>query len=430
MSVFLQLAGFGVIALLVGATLLRAMARAGQVVAADGMDRAMKVYRDQLAEVERDVARGTLDKAEAERLRLEISRRILDLDRGAGARPAGGPAPAAMRNLAFGVIGVAVLGSGALYLSVGAPDAPDMPLVQRHAEAEEIRRTRPRQAEMEARVAEAFPEQQDFEGRAELEPMVAQLRAALADRPLDVRGHSLLAQNEARLGNFAAAIAAQERVIALLEDDARAEDYAYLLDLKVIAAGGFVSPEAEEVIEAVLRRDPTNGVALYFSGRMYAQTGRPDMTFRVWRRLHDVSAGDAPWMPEIRAALPELAHISGEPRYQLPPRPAPAGAMAPEIDLEAAEAMPLEQREEMIAGMVNGLMARLANDGGTAEDWARLIRALGVLERDEEATAILQEARTVFAARAEDLALINAAAEDASVRTPPPEAPFLQDQAP
>ena len=431
MSVFLQLAGFGVIALLVGATLLRAMARAGQAAAADGTDRAMRVYRDQLSEVERDLARGTLAEGEAERLRLEISRRILDLDRDSGARSVGAPAPRAMRWTAFGLIGLIVLGSGALYLSVGAPDAPDMPLMQRHADAEDMRRNRARQTELETRVAEAFPEPEDFAGRAELEPMVAQLRAALAERPLDVTGHSLLAQNEARLGNFRAAIAAQEQVISLKADEATAGDFAYLLDLMIIAAGGFVSPEAEAVIEAVLQRDPMNGVALYYTGRMYAQTGRPDMTFRVWRRLHDVSPGDAPWMPEIRAALPELARISGEPRYQLPPRPAPEGARGPDqIDLDAAEGMSAEDRAEMIAGMVDGLMVRLANDGGSAEEWAQLIRALGVLERDDEATAILQEARTVFAARAEDLALINAAAEDASLRTPPPEAPFLQDQAP
>jgi cytochrome c-type biogenesis protein CcmH len=69
----------------------------------------------------------------------------------------------------------------------------------------------------------------------------------------------------------------------------------------------------------------------------------------------------------------------------------------------------------MIEDMVGGLSARLANDGGTAQEWAQLIRALAVLERDEQAVAVLQEARTVFAARAEDLALINATAEAAGL---------------
>ncbi len=61
----------------------------------------------------------------------------------------------------------------------------------------------------------------------------------------------------------------------------------------------------------------------------------------------------------------------------------------------------------MITQMVDGLMARLANDGGSAQDWAQALRALTVLDRRDQAQAILQEARTVFAARPDDLAVIN-----------------------
>ena len=422
MAVWLQFAGFFIIAAMVALILGQAVLRARGVAGADGAERAMKVYRDQISEVDRDLERGTLGQAEAERLRLEISRRILDLDRDRAGRAAGQPAPTPMRYVAVGSVVFAVLGAGLIYLTYGAPGYRDMPLVERHADAAEIRRNRARQAELEAQYAAAFPDGPEFEGQAELEPMVQQLREALATRPLDQTGLALLAQNEARLGNHRAAIEAQEQLIALRAEAAQAEDFAFLLDLKAVGAGGFVSPEAEEVIEQILRRDPRNGVALYYSGRMYAQTGRPDMTFRIWRRLHDISPGDAPWMPEIRAALPELARISGEPRYQLPPRPAPAGAeRGPSAeDLAAMEDLPVEEQAEMIEGMVASLSARLGNEGGSAEEWAQLIRALSVLDRGDEAVAILGEARQVFAARAEDLALINEVAETAglSLRTP------------
>jgi cytochrome c-type biogenesis protein CcmH len=180
-----------------------------------------------------------------------------------------------------------------------------------------------------------------------------------------------------------------------------------------LATGGIVSPEQEAVIERILRSDPENPIALYYSGRLYAQTGRPDLTFRLWRRLHDVSAPDAPWLEEVRAALPELAQISGAPRYQLPPPPSPRGPSA--ADIEAAQDMTPEQRQEMIAGMVDGMLARLANEGGPPQDWAQLLRALGVLERRDQASAILQEARTVFAADENALALINEAARAAGL---------------
>jgi cytochrome c-type biogenesis protein CcmH len=95
-------------------------------------------------------------------------------------------------------------------------------------------------------------------------------------------------------------------VIDVKGDEATDEDMAFLLDLMVLATGGWVSPEAEAIVERTLRLDPSNKIALYYLGRMYDQTGRQDMTFRVWRRLHDLSAGDDPWMDEVRAALPDL----------------------------------------------------------------------------------------------------------------------------
>jgi len=413
MNTLIQFAGFAIIALLVSVVLLRAITHASRVGTADLRERAMRVYRDQLSEIERDMARGTLQPTEADRLRLEIQRRILDLDRDTAGADKIGAAPQTMRLVAVGVIVVTVLGSGALYMGVGAVGYRDLPLVQRFADAAVVRANRPSQSELETRFKAAFPDPEPFEGRDTLEPMVAQLREALANRPEDIVGYGLLAQNEARLGNFTAAIAAQVRVVDVKGDQATVEDMAFLLDLMVLATGGWVSPEAEAIMERALRLDPTNTIALYYLGRMYDQTGRQDMTFRVWRRLHELSAGDDPWIDEVRAALPELAQISGEPRYSLPPMPAGATTRGPTAaDIDAAQDMSAEDRTAMIESMVDGLMARLANDGGSAQDWAQLLRALSVLDRRDQAQAILQEARTVFAARPDDLALINQMARD------------------
>lgn len=419
MNMLGQVAGFAIIALLVAAVLVRAIMRAGGGDSAELRDRAMRVYRDQLSEVDRDMTRGTLQPVEADRLRLEIQRRILDLDRDTAQGGSVTPAPRGMRMVALGAVLVAILGSGVVYMGIGAVGYPDLPLVQRFADAADVRANRPRQAELETRFKAAFPDPEPFDGRDTLEPMVAQLREALANRPEDVVGYGLLAQNEARLGNYAAAIEAQVRVVEVKGDQATPEDLATLIDLMVIATGGWVSPEAEAVVERTLRMDPTDKIALYYLGRMYDQTGRQDMTFRVWRRLHDLSAGDDPWIDEVRAALPELARISGEPRYTLPPLPAAASARGPSAaDIDAAQDMSEDERAAMIGSMVDGLMARLANDGGTAQDWAQLLRALSVLDRNEQAQAILQEARTVFAARPDDLALINQMARDVGLSGP------------
>lgn len=380
--------------------------------------RDLKVYADQLREVERDLSRGVIAAEEAERLRTETARRLLDADRAHGrgdAAPAG-MAPPGMRKLALAMIPAAVLLAAGVYAWRGVPLYSDQPLVTRHAEAEALRAARPAQAELEARWLEA-PEREALpEPDAEYAALMEQLRTTLAERPNDLTGLRLLARNEARLGRFAEAAAAQRRVAALLpEGTPRAEGLAEMVRLaqfQIAAAGGIVSPETDEVLEAILRNDPQNGFARFFVGVMFDQTGRPDRTFHLWRRLLEDSQPDDPWIDDLRDSLPVLAQVAGVHRYQLPPRAA-IGQRGPSAEMIAeAEDMDPEARAAMIGEMVEGLAARLGSSGGPAADWARLIRSLAVLEQEARARTIWAEARTVFAADPAGMALIDAAAAE------------------
>lgn len=373
--------------------------------------REIKVYSAQLREIEKDLARGVIAADEAERLKLEVKRRILEADRSATrhtVRSVAAPVPA--RVLAFMVMAVLVPMAGATYLAVGAPGYPDMPLAQRIADAAERRANRMGQAEAETRFAEIMGAQQP-QADPDHMALIEQLRAALANRPLDLQGHILLAENEARLGNHAAAHVAQSRVIELKESAASSDDFAWAADLMVLAAGGYVSPEAEAMLEQSLRRNPANGTALYYTGLMFAQNGRPDLAFSIWRRLHDESAPEAPWMPVIRAQLEDLAQLAGV-RYTLPPAGTARGPAA--ADIAAAAEMDEADREAMIGAMVQGLSQRLAAEGGPPEDWARLIAAYGVLGEHERARAIWEEAQVVFGANPQALEVIGAAASGAA----------------
>jgi cytochrome c-type biogenesis protein CcmH len=356
----------------------------------------LQVYRDQLKEVDRDVERGILTEAEAARARTEVSRRILEADRAlqkaeaAEARRGG-----VDRWLIAGGLVAVVAGAVGVYFQIGAPGYPDLPLATRIALIDEARATRPGQADAEAQVAmrEAVPEQ------PEREALVAQLRTIMEQRPDDAQGMALLASNEAALGNFRAGRIAQERLIEILGDDAEGAHYIDLAEMMILAAGGYVSPEAEAALSRGLEMEPRNGTARYYAGLMYAQQGRPDLAFPIWRNLMAESTADAPWLEPIRLQIEEVAALAGDPvrLADLPqPQSVPAPGPSPE-QMEAASEMAPEDRAAMIEGMVAGLADRLATEGGPPEDWARLITAFGVLGRGEQAQAVYDEALAVFA---------------------------------
>ncbi|MEQ3643259.1 MAG: c-type cytochrome biogenesis protein CcmI [Paracoccus sp. (in: a-proteobacteria)] len=372
----------------------------------------LRVYRDQLAEVERDLDRGVIGPDDAQRLRAEIGRKVLDADRRAALSA---PAARGGRALWPAVALAAMLaGAVALYLREGVPGAPDMPLAERFAAADAAYRDRPTQAEAEA-AAPARPAPDLSQADPEYLAMIDQLRDAVGRNPDDQQGLALLASNEMRLGNLAAARAAQQRLVDLRGDQADTVQLMQLATLMVDAAGGVVTPEAEAVLRRALTLDPTQPQARYLQGVLLIQNGRPDRAFPLWRGLLDEGPESAPWIAPIRAAIQDLAWLAGDDEYRAPAPPA-ADLPGPDADaLAAAEDLSPEDRARMIQDMVDRLQQRLATQGGSPEEWARLIAALAMLDQRDQATAILTEARQRFGSAPDALAPIERAATDAGL---------------
>ncbi|WP_347917365.1 c-type cytochrome biogenesis protein CcmI [Paracoccus marcusii] len=372
----------------------------------------LRVYRDQLAEVERDLDRGVIGPDDAQRLRAEIGRKVLDADRRAALSA---PATRGGRALWPAVALAAMLaGAVALYLREGVPGAPDMPLAERFAAADAAYRDRPSQAEAEA-AAPARPAPDLSQADPEYLAMIDQLRDAVGRNPDDQQGLALLASNEMRLGNLAAARAAQQRLVDLRGDQADAVQLMQLATLMVDAAGGVVTPEAEAVLRRALTLDPTQPQARYLQGVLLIQNGRPDRAFPLWRGLLDEGPEGAPWIAPIRAAIQDLAWLAGDDEYRAPAPPA-ADLPGPDADaLAAAEDLSPEDRARMIQDMVDRLQQRLATEGGSPEEWARLIAALAMLDQRDQATAILTEARQRFGSAPDALAPIERAATEAGL---------------
>jgi cytochrome c-type biogenesis protein CcmH len=389
--------------------LLRALrrARGGAAFGAAAAD--ARVYAAQLDEIARDVERGTLTEAEAAGLRAEVARRLLAAGRGAedaAAPAASGPGPAAALLAVL-----ALLGGAALYLWLGVPGLSDLPRAARIAATETARAARPAQAEAEAAVPAWVP---PADMPAETAALIARLREVVAARPDDAEGHALLARTEAQIGNFAAARAAQARLVVLKGAAATAPDFAALARYAVAAAAGQVTAEAEAAALSALRLDPDDSLALFLAGVGEVQVGRADRAFAAWARLVATAPAGDPWRAEALRAMPALAAAAGQ-RWELPPEPPAPGPSLTDEALQGAAALAPDERSAMIRGMVEALAARLAEAGGPAADWARLIQSLGVLGETDRARAIWAEAQGRFAGRAEDLALVRAAAVAAGV---------------
>ncbi|MDB6176456.1 c-type cytochrome biogenesis protein CcmI [Paracoccus sp. Z330] len=375
----------------------------------------MKVYRDQMQEVERDLERGVIAPDEAERLRTEIGRKILDADRRMADAPTqrkGGAVIAAITVMAI-ISGGAV----ALYLREGAPGMPDLPIAERIAQAQRAYDERPDQATAESQAPARAPVT-EAEADPEYLDLVEQLRRAVAEKPDDPQGLTLLANSEMRLGNIPAARDAQQKLVDLRQDEASAQELMQLAALMMEAAGGLITPQAEEVLARSLQKDPSQPQARYLLGMLQLQNGRPDRAFPIWRDLLEAGPEDAPWIGPIRNSIPDLAWLAGEPNYQ-PPAPA-AGSMptlpGPDQDsIAAARDLSPEERQDMIQNMVSQLETRLAEEGGTPQEWARLISSLVILGQTDHARDIWGEAQLRFAASAEALAPIRAAAQDAGL---------------
>lgn len=353
-------------------------------------DPQIAVYRDQLATVDRDVARGTVNAEEATRLKTEISRRLLEADRNRAGRARSAPAGATLAAVVF--TGAVVVGGGLYgYWHLGAPGYPDLPLADRLEAAAQARENRPSQAAFLERLPPSPP--------PELEPdfatLFARLQQAVAQNPTDRQGLELLVQFAPRAGDFMAAAEARATLNRLPGATPTADDWAEEADLLILATGGYVSPEAETALNAALAQDSTNPTARFYAGLMHSQFGRPDLAFRIWRPLLEESAPSDPWVPPIRQQIGRVADMAGI-VYELPPLDTgtPRGPSA--ADIANAQDMSPEDRAAMIEGMIANLSDRLASEGGPPADWAQLIRALGVVGRHEQAALIWREAQNTF----------------------------------
>jgi cytochrome c-type biogenesis protein CcmH len=326
------------------------------------------VYRDQLAEIDRDMASGLIGSSEAIAARVEISRRLLtavDSQRD----------PPMVSNIRWrraaaiaALIGLPMI-AVALYLPLGSPQLGDFALSQRTSAPE---------------VAQP------------LDNLVAQVQAHLEKNPTDGRGWGVLAPVLARLGRYDEAVRAFHNAIAYAGDTS--ERRADLGEAIAGSAGGVITAEAKTEFERAVAINHDDVKARYFLGLAAEQDGRNADAASIWREMLAKAPPDAPWLPLVQTALARVGDS--------------AAPVSPDQAVAAAKQMNEAERSAMIGGMVERLAGRLKQNGEDVEGWLRLVRAYIVMGDRGKANDAIIEARQAVAADPERLRKLNAGLKD------------------
>lgn len=286
--------------------LMRVRARAGTAVSRSASN--LTVFRDQLAELDADLAAGTIGREQWEAARGDLQRGLLE---GVGA-PAASEAVPAKRSKAAGaaapgkrskatalaaapvtraraaaiVVGIALpLASILLYLGLGSPQGLD-----------------PRRES----AAQGAPHQLTPE---QIESMVVRLKQRLESNPDDGEGWFMLARTYTALGRFAEATGAYAKAEAKFPQDAQLlADYA---DSLAMTQGQTLKGRPEALVQRALQADGNNLKALALAGSAEFEKRDYPKAVEYWKRMLPLLPPDSEMLDSVRASIKEAQEKQG-----------------------------------------------------------------------------------------------------------------------
>ncbi len=344
------------------------------------------VYRDQLAELDRDRAVGLISAEEAEYARAEIGRRLIAVS-SAGVAAAPRQTRGYRRAAELFVIVMLPLTGLCLYIMMGRPDLPSQPL----------------QARLE-------------NPGNDMAILVAKAERHLAQNPDDGKGWDILAPIYFNTMRIADAETAYRNAIRLLgETPVRLDGLAETL---MAASSGVVTNDARDALTRSLALEPENPRARFYIALGLEQAGKADEARAGFEAIASQSPADAPWMPLVNEHIAKnggaqnggaqkggaetaAGENGGTPAAgSASAAPAPLGGPT-QADVAAADQMNSGDRQQMIRGMVDSLDAKLTENPDNLDGWLRLVRSYMVLNDKDRAAAALQRGLAAFPADGE-----------------------------
>jgi cytochrome c-type biogenesis protein CcmH len=333
----------------------------------------LAVYRDQLAELEREKARGLMEPDQAASMETEISRRMLNAARDTQpVRTTTAPSRALTGLIAvlFPIAGLVI------YLAVGQPDLPGMPLAERNVQ----------QGQDPAKVLAA----------------VEEIKSRLKQTKDDLDRWVMVAEAYEKLGRPKEAVSTFRIALQISPDDNGVK--AGLGETLIAVDGGVVGEEAKKIFESIPADSDSAPPARYYLALAAAQAGDMKTALRGWQSLLAESPADASWIEPTRERIASASQAMGlDPKKETPdPKPPATVAAGPDespleggpetAEGQAIKQLPPDQQRQMIEGMVAKLAARLEANPDDADGWRRLARAYGVMHQPGKAKDALDRA--------------------------------------
>ncbi|MEO8153719.1 MAG: c-type cytochrome biogenesis protein CcmI [Rhizobacter sp.] len=244
--------------------LLRPWRRAPKADTASARDINAGVYRDQLQELDRDLATGTITAPDHAQARAELQRRLLD-DASLG-EPTAAPTASRLTSLLLAL--ALPLAAAGLYAWLGTPKALN-------------------------------PMATGKVTQADVEKMVSALATRMEKNPSDTKGWIVLARSYRAMNRLAQAEDAFNHIGSALDQDANLlAEYA---DVLATRAMGNFDGKPLEVLQRALKLDPENPMALSLAAT--AAYNRNDFAQAIvnWEHLLKIvppESDDAKWLTE------------------------------------------------------------------------------------------------------------------------------------
>ncbi len=276
-----------VVILLAGALLVMAVPLLGRGKRSSSATRSeanLSVHRDQLRELDAELAAGTLDQAQYRTARNEVESRVLE-DVGSTVSAAASPDGQRLPKTVIAALAVTVpLVAVALYLALGTPAGLE-----------------PQPQTQELAAEHSITPQQ-------IEDMVVQLKQRLASKPDDAEGWTMLARSYVFLRHYDEARAAYARAAKLLPGNANVlADYADMLAYTTQTLQG----EPGKIIRQALQADPNHIKALMLAGSAALERKDYRAAIEPWQKILKLVPADSQEASMVTASIGEARDLGG-----------------------------------------------------------------------------------------------------------------------